>query len=213
MRAPSIKVYFEGPGTFKLSYLDLQSRFPSSTQSIFEAILSVTMSSTFTPSKAIDTSKEKDWPMHLGMLDWDNSKIVFTKRSLLEFLKYTGVTVDPGFTNIQKLPRYAQFGNMVADSASEEISAELTNIPVQPAGIQQLFEEEVTDDALATAPQPSPTAESSGGGFKPTRRVRTIPGGTDSIGSIFSHGDSEQFVPTRRVRQRPGGEDNIEGLF
>ncbi|KAF8841167.1 hypothetical protein BDN67DRAFT_967503 [Paxillus ammoniavirescens] len=63
------------------------------------------MSSTFTPSQAIDMSKEKDWPMNLGMMDWDHTKIVFTKRSLVEFLKYTGVTVDPGFTNIQKLPR------------------------------------------------------------------------------------------------------------
>jgi hypothetical protein len=53
-------------------------------------------------------SKEKDWPMHLGgfllhaypitasrfptyhvagMLDWDDTNIVFTKRSLVEFLK------------------------------------------------------------------------------------------------------------------------------
>ena len=57
------------------------------------------------------------------MLDWDSTSIVFTKRSLIEFLKqvsltseplhvgltsngrYTGTTVDPNFTNIQKLPR------------------------------------------------------------------------------------------------------------
>lgn len=25
---------------------------------------------------------------HLGLLDWDSTKIVFTKRSLIEFLKY-----------------------------------------------------------------------------------------------------------------------------
>ena len=57
-----------------------------------------------------------------GMLDWDNTNIVFTKRSLIEFLKfvflsanasnsdddsdrYTGTTVDTNFSNISKLPR------------------------------------------------------------------------------------------------------------
>ncbi|KAF8553417.1 hypothetical protein OG21DRAFT_1414408, partial [Imleria badia] len=156
----------------------------------------------FTPSQAIDMSKEKDWPMHLGMLDWDNTKIVFTKRSLVEFLKYAGVTIDPGFTNIQKLPRYAQFGNMV-----QVVMTTSSTSAVQPpasSGVQQLFEEEFPDDALATAPL--------SGGFKPTRRVRTIPGGRDSIGNIFSDEETEQFVPTRRVRQRPGGTDNIEGV-
>lgn len=55
-------------------------------------------------------SKERDWPANLGtssqldrplrmpliinlvystgMMDWDNTSIVFTKRSLIEFLKY-----------------------------------------------------------------------------------------------------------------------------
>ena len=57
-----------------------------------------------------------------GMLDWDNTNIVFTKRSLIEFLKYamlmdhhasfanllwryTGTTVDTNFQNVSKLPR------------------------------------------------------------------------------------------------------------
>ena len=59
---------------------------------------------------------------YTGMLDWDSTGVLFTKRSLIEFLKlvlsygkfnhlnigsyrYTGVTVDPNFTNIGKLPR------------------------------------------------------------------------------------------------------------
>jgi hypothetical protein len=61
-----------------------------------------------------------------------------------------------------------------------------------------------------------------------TRRVRTQPGGRDSISSIFGDEYQDQFVPTRRlfvylryihityprgrVRQRPGGQDNIEGV-
>ncbi|KAI9566526.1 hypothetical protein HD554DRAFT_2116515 [Boletus coccyginus] len=173
------------------------------------------MSSTFTPSQAIDVSKEKDWPMNLGMLDWDNTKIVFTKRSLVEFLKYAGITIDPGFTNIQKLPRYAQFGNMVPSSGSEEAAAKGTTSATQPPGVQQLLEKEFPDDALATAPPPPPNNSddaTESGSFKPTRRVRTIPGGKDSIGNIFCD-ETDQFVPTRRVRERPGGADNIEGLY
>ncbi|KAF8448064.1 hypothetical protein L210DRAFT_2834958 [Boletus edulis BED1] len=182
------------------------------------------MSSIFTPSQAIDMSKEKDWPMHLGMLDWDNTKVVFTKRSLVEFLKYTGITIDPGFTNIQKLPRYAQFGNMVASSDSEETTDQETTSstpaaqPPARTGVQNLFEEQAIDDALATAPPPpsahQPDDAPASSGFRPTRRVRTIPGGADSIGHIFAKDEpTEQFIPTRRVRQRPGGTDSIEGLF
>lgn len=58
--------------------------------------------SSFTPSNTFDTP-EKDWQANLGerstslsfkslndisgMLDWDSTKIVFTKRQLIEFLK------------------------------------------------------------------------------------------------------------------------------
>ncbi|KIJ69515.1 hypothetical protein HYDPIDRAFT_106153 [Hydnomerulius pinastri MD-312] len=175
------------------------------------------MSSTFTPSQGIDMSKEKDWPMNLGMMDWDNTKIVFTKRTLVEFLKYAGVTVDPGFMNISKLPRYAQFGKMTEGVVAEEPAANATASSPSDAqspsstGTSRLLGEELADDALSTAP-PRPT-ESESGEFKPTRRVRTNPGGTSSLGSLFTDDVQEQFVPTRKVRQRPGGADNIEGLF
>ena len=59
----------------------------------------------FTPSTMVDMSKERDWPANLGitlqnityifvnlflstgMLDWDSTGVLFTKRSLIEFLK------------------------------------------------------------------------------------------------------------------------------
>ena len=60
----------------------------------------------FTPSNVIDMSKEKEWASSLGqwdepvlkealhksfyqtgMMDWDNTRIVFTKRTLIEFLR------------------------------------------------------------------------------------------------------------------------------
>ncbi|KAJ8583544.1 hypothetical protein M405DRAFT_937164 [Rhizopogon salebrosus TDB-379] len=174
------------------------------------------MTSTFTPSQAVDMSKEKDWPVNLGMLDWDTTSIVFTKRSLVEFLKYTGTTVDPGFSNIQKLPRYAKFGKLA--SAEEEPVAAVASPTVSSNG--GLLAEEFTDDALSTAPPPPATEATQSQSevdaadrFIPTRRVRTQPGGRDSISNIFGGELRDDFVPTRRVRQRPGGQDNIEGLF
>ncbi|KIK10769.1 hypothetical protein PISMIDRAFT_690748 [Pisolithus microcarpus 441] len=188
------------------------------------------MSSTFTPSRDVDMTKEKDWPLNLGMLDWDSTKIVFTKRSLVEFLKYAGVTVDPGFTNIQKLPRYAQFGKLTAEEL-KFAGVEETTPPavIETTPNRRLLAEEFTDDALSMAP-PRPSLGDAGddsvkpvstvernidaGDFQPSRRIRATPGGSSSIATIFSDDDTRQdFVPTRRVRERPGGKDSIEGLF
>ncbi|KAI0807001.1 hypothetical protein C8Q74DRAFT_1225371 [Fomes fomentarius] len=115
----------------------------------------------FTPSSAIDPSKERDWAAQLGMLDWDSTNIVFTKRTLLEFLKYAGVTVDTNFTNIQKLPRYAQFGKISGEVSSVQSSAD-------------------------TSPGPSAAALTAVSDFKPTRRVRDPPGGVTH--NIFGNG-------------------------
>ncbi|KAI6038981.1 hypothetical protein EDC04DRAFT_1815016 [Pisolithus marmoratus] len=165
-----------------------------------------------------------------GMLDWDSTNIVFTKRSLVEFLKYAGVTVDPGFTNIQKLPRYAKFGKLTAEESEPTCVAGTTPPAVVEANPnRRLLAEEFTDDALSMAP-PRPSVGNTGddgiepvsaveendsiGDFKPSRRVRTTPGGSSSVASIFSDDDTQrEFVPTRKVRERPGGKDNIEGLF
>ncbi|KAF8163017.1 hypothetical protein B0H34DRAFT_693732 [Crassisporium funariophilum] len=182
------------------------------------------MSSTFTPSTTIDMTKERDWPANLGMLDWDSTSIVFTKRTLIEFLKYTGTTVDPNFTNIGKLPRYAKFGKLTAPSTEIEDS---------------LTESETNSAAAADA-------------FKPTRRVRTVPGGphTDIFaqgdeGDALSHAppkpvdaeistpsvptplqtepDQEEDVgginftssvkPSRRVRENPGGNASMSNFW
>jgi len=185
----------------------------------------------FTPSTNFDPSNEKDWAANLGMLDWDNTSIVFTKRSLIDFLKYAGITADPNFSNIQKLPRFAEFGK-VEDLRSS------------------------TDNSDTTSPTPLPAAAPvvhATGGFKPSRRVRTVPGGVQTI-NLFGEDDEASnfpppktstafvetseppdslepdsgpsvdgpqeadgghagFKPSRRVRERPGGADHIEDIF
>nr|GAT57592.1 predicted protein [Mycena chlorophos] len=152
------------------------------------------------------------------MLDWDSTQIVFTKRTLIEFLKYTGTTVDTNFGNIQKLPRYAKFGKMTEGA------------PAAPAET----EEEVAPTTTAPA-APAPAND-----FKPTRRVRELPGGART--NIFGDDDEEgalsaappkqaepakpaepapaaeppkttDFVPSRRVREAPGGNSSVSSFW
>ncbi|KIK63868.1 hypothetical protein GYMLUDRAFT_162876, partial [Collybiopsis luxurians FD-317 M1] len=202
----------------------------------------------FTPSNTVDMSKEKEWSAALGMLDWDNTSIVFTKRSLIEFLKYTGTTVDTNFNNISKLPRYAKFGKLstpttpseatpsVTPSASsttdDEIYKPSRRVRQAPGGGHtDIFGGNDGDDALSQAPpketesvaSPSvphqePTEnEHTGINFtsqvKPSRRVRTVPGGASSISNLWNSDEQQdEFKPTRRVREGPGGQDNIQGV-
>ncbi|KAH7341072.1 hypothetical protein B0J17DRAFT_653964 [Rhizoctonia solani] len=185
----------------------------------------------FTPIQVVDRSKEKEWPHKLGVMDWDDTRIVFTKRQLVDFLKYAGVTVDTNFSQIAKLPRYAEFGTISGESSS--------------AGAF------TTETSTAPAPAAAAAASTNPGDpdWKPTRRVRTVPGGAQT----FHLGDGEEeppsraaapppqaaapaqaasepieevsqaprvvdsdgnvFKPTRRVRTVPGGKDSISAFF
>ncbi|KAJ7632362.1 hypothetical protein FB45DRAFT_912243 [Roridomyces roridus] len=176
----------------------------------------------FTPTTPVNMSNEKDWPANLGMLDWDSTNIVFTKRSLMEFLKYTGTTVDTNFANIQKLPKYAKFGK-ISDGEGE--------LPV--AGT-----------VASTSVTPSPSTD-----FKPTRRVRELPGGPrtnifadedvpDALSMappkvdtptpaptpekapapvVAENEDNAQSTtgikPSRRVREAPGGNSSLNSFW
>ncbi|KAI0781297.1 hypothetical protein BD413DRAFT_504258 [Trametes elegans] len=205
------------------------------------------MSATFTPSNTIDPAKERDWPAQLGMLDWDSTNIVFTKRTLIEFLKYAGVTVDTNFSNIQKLPRYAKFGKITGgavDAAETDPSASSDFVPAAqasagaadfkptrrvrepPGGAHHaLFGGDAgEDDALARAPpKPATTAASATTSPDPQNgdaeaEDDTRPKSRRTTSSVASLWDAPEpanngFKPTRRVREMPGGKDSISGLF
>jgi len=208
---------------------------------------------TFTPSgpEVVDMTKEKDWVQNLGMLDWDATQIMFTKRSLLEFLKYVGVSVDPNYTNIAKLPRYVKFGKLSANESdpqtSDVPSSEINDsngLPGADAGAEDfrpsrrvrtepggqssgIFEEEIIQPALLSAPPleqdkvqdkvvPEGDVQAEGGNpssYRPSRRVRTAPGGKDSLSGWWTDPPPEEFKPTRRVRDVPGGNDNLKGIL
>ncbi|TDL27194.1 hypothetical protein BD410DRAFT_782269 [Rickenella mellea] len=209
-----------------------------------------TSTQSFERTDAIDMTKEKDWSHQLGLMDWDSTRIVFTKRSLVEFLKYTGVTIDTNYTNISKLPRYAQFGKLVvedplappasedknfyAGTCNEEPARPSRRVRTAPGGsTSNIFgEAEFGDDALSSAPRQNRlpdiglelvtgpdefvTEEEStmGNNFKPSRRVRTGPGGKDSLADLWSEEPPvAEFKPTRKVRQAPGGQDNLAGIL
>jgi len=162
--------------------------------------------------------------MHLGnlLVLLHFSRIVMTKRQLIDFLKYTGTTVDTNWSNCNKLPRYAAFCKL--DGELESASGEGTKAP-------------------AAAQEES----GSVGGFKPTRRVREAPGGKSNISfgddveeetpapsrkAVFeeaaesapTEGQSKPaagdevpnlpgFKPSRRVRETPGGQGSLGKAF
>jgi len=161
------------------------------------------------------------------MLDWDNTRIVFTKRTLIEFLKYTGTTVDPNFTNISKLPRYAKFGKISVNTDQESSSATPSaadttsgqeqddqfkptrRVRQAPGGpTSNLFGQEEEDDgALSSAPARSSAKAISGS---------SLPGASTGEPQDTGKGmawdpaeASGEFKPTRKVRERPGGKDSF----
>ncbi|KAJ3507613.1 hypothetical protein NLJ89_g6205 [Agrocybe chaxingu] len=184
------------------------------------------MSSTFTPSTTIDMSKERDWAPALGMLDWDNTSIIFTKRTLLEFLKYTGTTVDTNFQNISKLPRYAKFGKLSSaapdavdssataeDTTSDPASSPETFRPSRrvrtaPGGpTSDIFGHDVNDDALSQAPAQTSDARLN----NPAPAVATSESTQDSEPQGLDFGSSNK--PSRRVRENPGGNSSLANFW
>ncbi|KAH9808708.1 hypothetical protein DFH28DRAFT_907905 [Melampsora americana] len=131
---------------------------------------------TFVPSPAFSTN-ERDWQAEIGLLPWSTS-IVFTKESLVRFLKQLEVEVDTNLTQLKKLPKHATFGTF-PDQAPSNTST---------TSAQQTVAETRTD------PQSDVPV------FIPTRKVREQPGGGSAqIASLFGASStdvSEAWQPT-----------------
>ncbi|KAL0947207.1 hypothetical protein HGRIS_013325 [Hohenbuehelia grisea] len=179
------------------------------------------MPATFTPSDKFNANNEKDWAANLGMLDWDSTSIVFTKRSLIEFLKYdehfqllslthasfaryTGTTVDTHFSNIQKLPRHARFGKIEGDAI-----AQLGAASVSSSSSTNFLSQEVDDDALASAPPKSGQSADPSAQTQNAATAQAVQSEEEELGIPFS----SQVRTTRKVREAPGGTDNISSIF
>jgi len=144
--------------------------------------------STFTPTHPFNMEDPKSWGSTIGMMNWDNDKIVFTKRSLLEFLKSCQLTVNTNFSEIQKLPKYATFGRF-SQAATDAAVADLVD-----AEIADPTSDAVVDSTKSTVPRPS-------------RKVVDPPGGKQSVrlfGEEYEEIDALSLAPPR------GGGDGVD---
>ncbi|CAH7684453.1 hypothetical protein BY996DRAFT_8214507 [Phakopsora pachyrhizi] len=130
----------------------------------------------FTPVSSF-SSNERDWQAEIGMLPW-NTSIVFTKESLVRFLKQVEVEVDTNMTQLKKLPKYASFGTLSDGEATvSTVPSQSNTTSVAPSNVHL--------DSTNTA-------------FIPTRKVREQPGGGSSqIASLLAgdRGDKDDWVP------------------
>ncbi|KAL7424189.1 hypothetical protein Q5752_001775 [Cryptotrichosporon argae] len=115
----------------------------------------------------------------IGGLHWDNDKIVFSKRSLLEFMKSCQLTVDTNFSQIQKL--YATFGRF--------------NKAATDAAVADLVDAEIADPTTdSSVPSSKSTVP------RPTRKVIDPPGGKQSLrifGEEYEEEDALSLAPPR----------------
>ncbi|BEJ12425.1 hypothetical protein CspHIS471_0208850 [Cutaneotrichosporon sp. HIS471] len=132
---------------------------------------------TFTPVHPFKMDEPKTWAQTIGQLNWDTDKIVFSKRSLLEFLKSCQLTVNTNLTEIQKLVEYATFGRM-SQAATDE-------------AVKDLIEAEINDfdDSKAS---------SSEAATRPSGKVVDTPGGKQSFKI-----NPEAYVETDAVSLAP----------
>ncbi|KAF9264917.1 hypothetical protein L218DRAFT_861797, partial [Marasmius fiardii PR-910] len=190
----------------------------------------------FTSSNAVDMSKEKEWASSLGgMLDWDSTRIVFTKRSLIEFLKNVGVTVDTNFSNISKLPRYATFGKLSSGDPQSSVSTSTstTSVPGKfhtpsspvlhvfkptrrvregPGGKHtDIFADEFQTEGGALSNAPPKDATESETPVSPPVPQTTKTTAEDNEESGFDF--PSKPAPSRRVRTNPGGNSSIGSLW
>ena len=141
--------------------------------------------STFTPIHPFNMNEPKTWGATIGGLNWDNDKIVFSKRSLLEFLKTCQVTVNTNFTEVQKLPKYATFGRF-SKAATD-------------AAVRDLIEAEINDPSTDNERKSSDDAGSGAAGARPSRKVVDPPGGKQSLrlfGEEYEEADALSLAPT-----------------
>ncbi|WRT67355.1 uncharacterized protein IL334_004326 [Kwoniella shivajii] len=137
--------------------------------------------STFAPIHPFEMDQPKTWGGTIGMMHWDNDKIVFSKRSLLEFLKSADITVNQNFSEIQKLPKYATFGRF-SQAATDAAVADLVEAEIG---------DPTTEDRLPANQTTVP---------RPTRKVVDPPGGKQSIrlfGEEYEEEDALSLAPPR----------------
>ncbi|CAO1626016.1 unnamed protein product [Sympodiomycopsis kandeliae] len=146
---------------------------------------------TFTTNSQLNAdTNAKDVGYLLGTTVNDDDPVVFTKTSLLQFLKLHGIQVDTNYSELKRLPKYATFGKFDKGSGATEPAAEdTTRTNVEPA-------------------QHKPAVASATSDFKPTRRVREdIGGGSAQITALFG---AEESTSSGQSRNDPGHRRDVD---
>lgn len=194
------------------------------------------MSQTFTPTAKFSTN-ERDWQAEIGMLPWTTS-IVFTKETLVRFLKQLDVEVDPNMSQLKKLPKFATFGNLSAASSdapppsSEQQAPSTSDAPSQqsdtpafiptrkvreqPGGgssqIAALLGGNREQEAADWVPPPIPQHGSpSAAAYSPAQQSHQAT--EESDGPAVLMPDGSRFIPSRKVREPVGGHSNMAALL
>ncbi|KAK0528273.1 hypothetical protein OC834_004114 [Tilletia horrida] len=149
----------------------------------------------FTPNSSLrpGASPESDWAYLLGSLAWTDH-IVFTKESLVEFLKSKDLQVSPSFKELSQLPKYATVGKFDRDPASAA-GAEPAAAPAQPSNRTEL---------RATI-QPLPgVVDASGKPYRPAYKVtEPMGGGSAAVSALFAPLEDDEGVGARPPRRAP----------
>ncbi|CAD6893177.1 unnamed protein product [Tilletia laevis] len=141
----------------------------------------------FTPNTTFQQSPESDWAYLLGSVNWADH-IVFTKESLVDFLKTQGIQVSPSFKELQTLPGFATVGKFDRDPSAlggaEARAQGAQQVPVQPpsqaVNAAQNGQEQEQKQAQGHKNGSAPPVDV----YRPSTRV-TMPGGTGGSSSIM----------------------------
>ncbi|ETS64494.1 hypothetical protein PaG_00956 [Moesziomyces aphidis] len=161
----------------------------------------------FTPNPNFDkeNSNPKDWAYHLGCLP-QKHHIVFTKEDFVAFLKQHNVHVGPNFTELSRLPKYATIGKLtVSDDAGASASAPApaASQAAQPAPVQAQ-QVQAAEAVRGASNEANVVYTSSGDVFRPSRKVRQLPGGGSAqVSALFGSGADEEEEPAPVAASKP----------
>jgi len=196
------------------------------------------MSQTFTPTAKFSTN-ERDWQAEIGMLPWTTS-IVFTKESLVRFLKTLDLEVDPNMSQLKKLPKFATCGvlsegennlaqpaapgSSAAASASKETQSDLPafiptrKVREQPGGgsaqIASLLGGDRQSDAMNWVPPPIvQSTDAAQPPRAPASQEQLVPAVEEEDAPRVMMPDGSRFVPSRKVREPVGGHSSMADIL
>lgn len=161
----------------------------------------------FVPNPNFDreNSNPKDWAYHLGCLP-QKHHIVFTKEDLVLYLKQHNISVGPNFTELSRLPKYATIGKL---TLSDDV-CESSMMPAPQAAQQAESSGQVNENKVVYT--------SSGEVFRPSRKVRQLPGGGSAqVTALFggedeSESQPEPVLPVRAQQPAPASSNEFEPL-